>query len=107
MLYVESRKKFEVKSGKTFNYLPSVKKHSANHNLCRVPKIIHSAKISLPSAKNSTLGKKLFGECIYFAECFFGTLDKDLMCLPETIHSAKVQHWGTQKFPVVIATLYA
>jgi len=49
MLYVESRKNFEVESGKKFNSLPSVKKHSANHNLCRVPKII--------------LGKEIFAEC--------------------------------------------
>ena len=48
-----------------------------------MPKIIHSAKkslpsvkntlskhLSLPSAKNSTLGKELFAKCIYFAECF-------------------------------------
>ena len=53
MLYVESRKIFEVESGKKFNSLPSVKK-----------------TFIFASAKNSTLGKELFAECIYFAECF-------------------------------------
>ena len=57
MLYVESRKNFEVESGKKFNSLPSVKKHSANSHLCRV-------------LKYNALGKELFAVCIYFAECF-------------------------------------
>ena len=63
MLYVESRKIFEVESGKKFNSLPSVKKHSANHNLCQVPKIIHSAKKSLPSVKKYTQQTFIFAEC--------------------------------------------
>jgi len=76
MLYMESRKSFEVGGMKKFNSLPSVKKYSANYHLCRVPKITHSVNKSLPgikktldkhlslsSAKNNTLNKKLFAEC--------------------------------------------
>jgi len=70
MLYVESRKFFEVESGKKFNSLPSVKKHSANHNLCRVPKII--------------LDKEIFAECkkIHSANIY-------LCRVPKIVHSAK------------------
>ena len=121
MLYMESRKSFEVGGMKKINSLPSVKKYSSNYHLCRVPKIIYSVNKSLPSVKKHSTNTYLYRvpkiihstknyllSVFILPSVFCVTLGKDLICqVPETIHSAKVQHSGTQKFPVVIATLYA
>ena len=55
-----------------------------------MPKIVHSAKNCLPNV-------------FILPSVFCGTLGKDLICrVPETIHSAKVEHSANLNFPVVI-----
>jgi len=109
MLYMESRKSFEVGSMKKFNSLPSVKKYSANYHLCRVPKIIHSANKFLPSVKKHSANTylcwvpKIFAECIYFVECFLcDTGQRFYLSSARNNAQSKVQHSTNSKSPVVV-----
>ena len=93
MLYMESRKSFEVGGMKKINSLPSVKKYSSNYHLCRVPKIIYSVNKSLPSVKKHSTNTYLYQvpkiihstknylpSVFILPSVFCMTLGKDLIC---------------------------